>query len=363
VALGLAALLVILFRAPLLAGARTALLIPDLLVFQPARPSVSFTLAPSRRELAWADGERGDLYLPTPAIRSPAIVVILGVYPAALDDPAVRRLGDGLARTGIVALIPDSPRLREGHVTLAEIDAIVGAVEALRQMPEVDPDRIGLVGLSVGGGLALLAAEDDRIAGSLASVYSVGGYASALDLLRAIGGRATVDPGRPAWAPSDLAIIAYRRQLIDTLTSPVDRESLEAAFLAAEPAPVDAGRLTPEGRTILALLEGGDPETIDQLLGRLPPAAIRTLQRLSPIERIDAIRAPVFLIHDVNDPYVPVGETRRLAAELGSQANMREYDLFAHVVPSGGGNPLRLPGELAGLAGQLYRWFRLVDGE
>ncbi|GIW07111.1 MAG: alpha/beta hydrolase [Dehalococcoidia bacterium] len=364
-ALGLALLLWGFSVGPraLLAAGRTALLLPDVLVFQPLRPSTSWTLPPSARSFNWTvrgESERGDLYLPALARRSPAVIVVLGVYPAPLDDPAVRRLGDGLARTGLVVLVPESPRLRAGHIVPEEVDVLVGAFEALRRQPEVDPGRVGFLGLSVGGGLALLAAADERIAPDVAFVQTVGGFADARDVLRQIGSATTLEPGRPTWQPSDLAIVAYRRQLIDAVPVPSDRDALEAAYLSADPIPVESGRQSPAGQLVQRLIEERDPATVDSLIGDLPVEALARLHRLSPLERVGAIRAPVFIMHDVNDPFVPVSESRRLAAALGERAHFREYQLFAHVVPSGGPNLLLLAREVAALAGQINAWYLLV---
>ncbi|MFN8534570.1 MAG: hypothetical protein U0556_13615 [Dehalococcoidia bacterium] len=344
----------------LVAGARTALLLPDLLVFQPLRPSVGWTLPPTRRTLTWdgpANPEQGDLYVPALSQRAPAVVVLLGVYPAPLEDPNVRRLGDGLARTGLVALFPNSPRLQAGHITPEEIDAIVGGFAALQALPEVDPDRVGLLGLSVGGGLALVAAGDERLAEKVASIQTVGGYFDARDLLRQIGSRTALEPGRPAWQPSDLALVAYRRQLIDMLPLATDRDALEAAYLSADPIPADPARMSPTGKLVMRLIEESDPEVVDRLFDQLPADALARLRRLSPREWTGAIRAPVFILHDRADPYVPVGESRRLAEALGNRARFREYRLFAHVVPSGEGDLLRLPGEIVGLASQINAWY------
>ncbi|MDW8255201.1 MAG: acetylxylan esterase [Chloroflexota bacterium] len=348
----------------LLAAARTALLVPDLLVFQPIRPSVALTLPPASRVFTWSMNEErasGDLYLPAFARQAPAVIVVLGVYPAPLDDPNVRRLGDGLARSGVVALFPDSPRLRAGRIVPEEIEVLVQAFEALARQPEVDPRRVGFLGLSVGGGLALVAAGDERIAEEVAFVHTVGGYYDAFDLLRQIGSATMLEPGRPSWQPSDLAVIAYRRQLIDTVPTPADRDALEAAYLAFPPVPVESSRLSPAGRLVQRLLEERAPATVDQLLSELPPEALAALQQLSPRERVAAIRAPVFILHDVNDPYVPVSESRRLAAALGERACFREYQLFAHVVPAGAPTPLRIAREVGGLIRQLNAWFLLVS--
>lgn len=363
-ALALALIAAALGPRSLLAAGRTALLLPDLLVFQPFRPSTSLTLPPSRSSLTIPgpdDGETGDLYQPAFASGSPAVIVVLGVYPAPLDDPYVRRLGDALARAGLVAYLPDSPRLREGHIEPKEIDALVAAFQAVRQLPSVDSRRVGFLGLSVGGGLALLAAADPRIADDVFYVQSVGGYSNAFDLLRAIGSHTTTGPNPQPWEPSPLAVSAYRRQLIDIVPDPDDRQRLEASYLSADPAPLNSGLLSATALQVRDLLNGGTPEMIGGLLDSLPPAAADKLRQLSPDHRLDRLRAPVLLIHDRHDPYVPVTESRQLAERLGPRALFREYDLFAHVIPSGPANVPLFLGELAALASQTDTWFRLLS--
>ena len=53
----------------------------------------------------------------------------------------------------------------------------------------------------------------------------------------------------------------------------------------------------------------------------------------SPLTHVDAIRAPLFLIHGRNDPRVPLGETQQLVASLeqrGVHCELRIYDDEGH---------------------------------
>jgi dipeptidyl aminopeptidase/acylaminoacyl peptidase len=57
------------------------------------------------------------------------------------------------------------------------------------------------------------------------------------------------------------------------------------------------------------------------------------LIRASPLSHVDAIRAPLFVIHGRNDPRVPVGETEQLVASLqrrGVRCELRIYDDEGH---------------------------------
>jgi dipeptidyl aminopeptidase/acylaminoacyl peptidase len=43
------------------------------------------------------------------------------------------------------------------------------------------------------------------------------------------------------------------------------------------------------------------------------------LEAASPLNRVDDIRAPLFVIHGANDPRVPLSEAKQLAASLGQR--------------------------------------------
>ena len=91
-------------------------------------------------------------------------------------------MAEGLARAGLVTLLPISADLNAGNIYPSEIDALVRAFETLEARPEVDPARIGFIALSVGGGLAMCAVADPRIRERVAFVSTFGGYFDARDL-------------------------------------------------------------------------------------------------------------------------------------------------------------------------------------
>jgi Dipeptidyl aminopeptidases/acylaminoacyl-peptidases len=45
----------------------------------------------------------------------------------------------------------------------------------------------------------------------------------------------------------------------------------------------------------------------------------KLLESISPINRIDAIDAPLFVLHGENDPRVPVGEAEQIVEAVGEQ--------------------------------------------
>lgn len=53
------------------------------------------------------------------------------------------------------------------------------------------------------------------------------------------------------------------------------------------------------------------------------------LEELSPINRLDDMRAPLFLVHGVNDPRVPVGEAQQIHAALQGKGVRTEMAIYA----------------------------------
>jgi dipeptidyl aminopeptidase/acylaminoacyl peptidase len=52
------------------------------------------------------------------------------------------------------------------------------------------------------------------------------------------------------------------------------------------------------------------------------------LESISPINNIEKIRAPLFVLHGENDPRVPVGEAHQIVEEAGEHVPVREL-IFA----------------------------------
>ena len=88
------------------------------------------------------------------------MVLVLGVNNVGRDYPAVMRFADAMARSGVAVLVPDSAALLAGTLNPDETGGVVDAFRLLASRPEVDPQRVGLVGLSVGGTLAAWAAQE-----------------------------------------------------------------------------------------------------------------------------------------------------------------------------------------------------------
>ncbi|MDP6605891.1 MAG: hypothetical protein QF664_06510 [Dehalococcoidia bacterium] len=311
------------------AWARSAALFSDVIVRAPVRPITWFTDAPSRETLEWGEqGGHGLLTRPANGRSAPALVLILGADPAAADDRRVVRLVDSLARTGFVVLFPLSDELDAKHVGAVEVERLVGAFEALERDPGVRADRIAFVGLSAGGSLAIVAASDERIAARVWSVTAIGPYFDAVSLAAsALAGAYRSPGGIVPWTPERVTVEVVQQTLLSSL---------------------------PDGQR--QQLARADLDTALSLLHELPAEQQAALRAVSPGTSIDGLRAPLYLLHDRNDRFVPWTESEALAA-AHQPAVYHRLDLFEHVEPQPGNVPvlLRDGWRLLRLFARIYR--------
>jgi len=333
---------------------QTLLLVPSLVDAGP-QPLEAFAPAPRRETLPYrsnlaAATDLADLWLPAGASaqdRVGGMVLVLGVNNVGRDYPAVARFADAMARSGVAVLVPDSAALLTGNLAPDETGGVVDAFRLLASRPEVDPRRVGLVGLSVGGSLALLAAGDSRIASQVRWVNAFGAYADAGEYLAEVAAQQqTVNGQVSPWHSSGLTRETFARLVERLIPDATDRASVGVAIQAFIQEgrlptldPALAAKLTsPEAKAIYALLTAGSLERAKAVLAALPSPVRELLDALSPLHHLDQIRADVFLMYDTVDSYVPYGQSLELAAglrPLGRLARSSEFRLFDHVEPKG----------------------------
>ncbi len=213
----------------------SALVLPDMMVELPIRPVTWLTATPivERTFIDYGSGRiLVDIYRPPDDGRHAAMIFSMGAPPLELDDSRLIKLAEAVARGGLVMVVPSSRRLHAELIELEEIDALVGIFEYLEEQPYVDPERIGYMGVSVGGSLALVAAADARVAERVDYVVSFGGYYNALDTLIAVGARSIAYDGQEeSWDPRDHAVEVMALQMIVELSEPSDKRVLCKAFV------------------------------------------------------------------------------------------------------------------------------------
>lgn len=354
IGLGLLVVLVLAFVwEPTRVAMQTAVMLPNLLDAGP-KPLNLFSEAPVRTSLPYRTPERGadpelaELWLPAWASAqrpAGAMLLVFGVNNLGRNHPAIVRVADGLARTGVAVLVPDSRALLEGRLEVGEIDGVVRAFRLLAARPEVDRERLGIVGFSVGGSLALLAAGDPRISSEVRWVNAFGAFADAETYLASVSAHAYRDgEGAPVeWQPTPLALDVYVNFLLSQVTDDSDRAALEAAFaepIRAGQKPADRALRrdldTVAGRAVHDLLTAASLDAAESAIARLPAASLRFIDAISPVRHVGGLEADVYLMHETEDHHVPFVQSRTLASAYEAAGLLRahtEFRLFDHVQP------------------------------
>mgnify|MGYP000013170486 CR=1 FL=1 len=262
---------------------------------------------------------------------SRTVLVVPGLHAAGVEEPRLDRLSRRLAGEGITVLSLPLPDLRKFLVTPRSTDMIEDAALWLANQPAITPGgQIGLIGISFGGGLALVAAGRPSLANRLDRVVTFGAHG---DLPRVI--RYVCTGLLPDGAPQPahdygavLVLIAALPHLVPPeQVAPLDRAVrvfLDASMVdVSEPARAaalfrdarDLGAALPEpARSVMADVSARDAT-------RLGPRLVDLAERvgghpaLSP-ERSPAAHARVFLVHGAVDTVIPQTETPAVAAFL-----------------------------------------------
>ncbi|NKB88255.1 MAG: alpha/beta fold hydrolase [Acidobacteria bacterium] len=104
------------------------------------------------------EDEASDALLTHPGEPTPAVIVVHGF---AGSRPMMTGYGYTLAHAGYTVMLIDLPGLGQSELSFdrgAQVQAIHDAYEVLRQQPEVDASRVGLLGHSMGAGAVIRAA-------------------------------------------------------------------------------------------------------------------------------------------------------------------------------------------------------------
>jgi dienelactone hydrolase len=273
----------------------------------------------------------------TPVGPAPHTVVVFpGVHGGGVDEPRLATFCGRLASTGLEVVCAPLPELRRFLITHDSTDAIEDVTLDVANDPALAPrGRVGLVGVSFSGGLALVAAGRPRLRGRLEAVLSLGGYG---DLPRALRFLCTGElPDGSHRTPHDYGLAVIALAAVPQLVPPDQTAALERGvrtFLEASlddsPEQTRASALVADARAQAATMpepaRGILQATLDRrvdTLGRLLAPLVDSLASdpaLSP-ERSPITDAPVFLLHGRDDNVIPSTETPLAAADLIRRGN------------------------------------------
>jgi pimeloyl-ACP methyl ester carboxylesterase len=256
---------------------------------------------------------------------SPAVVMVHSSGNQSRNGPVAyfRLIANFFAANGITTLVYDKRGVgsSSGSWTTASFDDLAGdvrtAVATVRSTPGVDPDRVGLWGISQGGWVGPLAATGDSRVAFLALVSSAATTPAKQEMDRVA--QVMKANGSPQ-ADIDAAQ-KYLQTFFEVVSGLRPWDALQSAM--ASTASERWLQYTPRPRTLQEANWSPAPPMLD-------PAAI-----------FQKVRVPVLAIHGTDDLDVPASLNSALFAKLSthSLSRRRVFDRADHYILVGVTNP------------------------
>ena len=319
------------------AHVKTILLVAQVMPQIPLKPLDGLTNPPAHSRVALPSAHGPivvDLFQSVPrfggvaAHSQPAVLLAMGVKISPHDRPIIVGFAQTLSRLGYVVLWPRLKALDDG-VSLPENPAtFIAGVRYLTQVPSVDRRRISIIGFSVGGSFALVAASDPRIAPDVHALVFFGGYYDISDYLVSLATHSSAfGTTHIIWQP-DRQATGHVKELLRAEHA----TGLLSLFTA---------RTVPQARAILRAAS---------------PRERAFLRAVNPADHLAQFHARLFILHDQGDPFVPYLESAKLYRATASRAGTRylSTNLFRHTEPKAG-TPLPLGDGMA-----LYDFVHVV---
>lgn len=242
---------------------------------------------------------RGFLHVPDAvAERRPALALCHG-FGGSCRGAGHPELAEAMSRAGYVVLRFDfrgcgqSEGERGSVIVAEEIEDLIAALDFLEAQPSVDAERIGVIGASLGGSVAIeVAARDRRV-----------------KLCVANGSIGNGERRFRAQYPVDVVWRSFLARLAEAKRAKTKLDRFEIVHIPER----DRAGLPPGA--IMAFT----PETAQSLLALCPE---RIVGKLAP--------RPLLLVHPRGDGVVPVGESEALAKAAGGNAELHIIEGDAH---------------------------------
>ena len=277
---------------------------------------------------------RARVYAPVAGSASQTLLLVSGLHPTGIDEPRLVGLARTLAEANVTVVSPEIPELSRFEITPTLTDRIEAVALWVATESGISPTgKIGLIGVSFSGGLAVVAAGRPSLQGRLLYVLSFGGHD---DLRRVLQYLCRGNERRP---PHDYGLAVALLHVADRLVPPdqvaplrdavrrflwasyldrADKQQAQREFLALR----DVARTLPEpAATLLTYVNNRDVKRLGpRLLPHTRPyvGAPALSPSLSPHPT-----APVFLLHGRDDNVIPAAESRNLADRFRGKVDVR----------------------------------------
>ena len=293
-----------------------------LLAFQDAGAATAGGVREEILTFAAPRGEvRARVFVPEGAVRPPAMVLIHGVHRKGIDEPRLLRFSRALSRAGVTILTPEVVELSDYVVEARSIDTVGAAMVALAL--RTGHERVGVMGMSFGGGIALLTAADPRYRDVASVVVAVGAHHDMARVSRFFAGQPATGPDgatspvQPHAYGGMVLLHARVAEFFPAEDVPAARESIKLwLWEERDRARAEAKKLSPSSQARVETLFAGDLEGVRPTLLHAIDGHAAEMAAVSPRDKLADIQADVFLLHGAGDTVIPATETAWLAREV-----------------------------------------------
>lgn len=261
---------------------------------------------------------RARIYSPENASNAPGLVLVHGLNHQGIDGIKMKNYATWQAATGVPVLTPDIPDLRAYKLKSSSI-ATIG--ESARWFAQKTGHPVTLMGVSFAGGMSLLAGAMRPYASSVKLVFVVGGYD---DLRRVANFYITGTDVRPDGSLQTIQPNPFGARLLEytdlaCMVPAKDRDAIEPVLGAVlfdehSRVPKLESALLPAQRTELKNLLGDSPDKTK--LQQIADQSTAEMAAVSPHGNLADLSAHVFLLHGLNDDYIPSAEAEWIAQDL-----------------------------------------------
>jgi len=260
------------------------------------------------------------IYKPLDVSNVGGMVLLHGVHHLGLEEPRLVSFARALAGAGIEVMTPELHDLADYHVVPESVEQI--GISAVILSTQLHQAKVGIMGLSFAGGMALLAAAKPEYADRIGFVVAIGAHD---DLSRVSRFFATNKIEKPdgstaPFAAHEYGVLVLAYSHLEDFFSPSDipaaREALRLWLWEQPDAAVkEAKAMGPTGQTEFDLLVHHRDQLQQQLIHEIDIHR-GEMDAVSPHGHLSSLHIPVFLLHGTGDSVIPASETLWLEQDV-----------------------------------------------
>ncbi len=261
------------------------------------------------------------LYIPQGVEHPPALMVLHGIHNLGLEEPRLIRFASAAAGAGMLAMTPELTDLADYHVTPRTIDTIGLAAKELSRRTR---HKVGIIGMSFAGGLALITASRPEYADKIGFVAAVGSHDDMERVSRFFASNVAEHPdgSKQPFVAHEYGALVLAYTHLDEFFSPQDmpaaREALKFRLWEKpeESSKAEQG-LSAAGRAEFEMATRHREDLQPQLLAEIKRHT-SDMAAVSPHGQLAGLKVKVFLLHGTGDTIIPASESEWLAKDVPS---------------------------------------------